>query len=331
MIGHNLPGEEPVRTPRPGTRDHIPKGGLDDASHQCHEGAHASVRRRHHPGHPGPDARGPGRRDLPVSVHGDDHLAGGLRLRLDSRQTGSRRRLRQAGHDRRAARLEDLRQGDSQGLRRGAERGASRRIHGRPPLLLGRGSGHQQDLHLRRPQRSGQAAPAQDDQRLRRQVGRSGGAAHPLRAARPDAHRGAVERQGPRRPHGAGGVQQQRRFHRDPLDADRRKAAGRESRQGRRRLRVRRARPAAAKHDAHLVLHRLEQLHDGFRQDAAGQGGDEALRADGDGLGPPRPQAEEGAACPRRAAGDPFRAAAGTQLRLHDHRPDLEDLAHLRG
>ena len=100
-------------------------------------------------------------------------------------------------------------------------------------------------------------------------IGRRRGPAHALRAARADAHRGAIERQGPRRPHGARGIQQQRRVHRDALDADRRKADGRESRQVRRRLRVRRARPAAAKHAAHLVVHRLEQLHDGPRQDAA--------------------------------------------------------------
>ena len=224
MIGHKLPGEEPVRAPRPGTRDHIPKGGLDDASHQCHEGAHASVRRRHHPGHPGSDARGPGRRDLPVSVHGNDHLAGGLRLRLDSRQAGSRRRLRQARLNRRAARLEDFRQGDSHGFGRWAERGASRRLHRRPALFLGRGPRHQQDFRLRRPTDPARPRLRQDDQRLRVQVGRSRGAAHPLRAAGEDAHRGAIERQGPGRPHGARGVQQQGRVHRDVLDPDRGKA-----------------------------------------------------------------------------------------------------------
>ena len=42
------------------------------------------------------------RRDLHVALHGEDHRAGGLRLCLDARRRGHRRRLRQARHGRRA-------------------------------------------------------------------------------------------------------------------------------------------------------------------------------------------------------------------------------------
>ena len=62
-------------------------------------------------------------------------------------------------------------------------------------------------------------------------VSRSGGAVGPhTHYALPGRMliAGAVERQGPRRPHGAGGVQQRRRFHRDPLDPNEQESRGRE-------------------------------------------------------------------------------------------------------
>ena len=75
--------------------------------------------------------------DLPVALHGEDHRPGGIRLCLDARRRGPGRRLGQAGDGRCASGLADLRQGDRQRFGRRPARGAPRRLHRRPPLLLG--------------------------------------------------------------------------------------------------------------------------------------------------------------------------------------------------
>lgn len=62
------------------------------------------------------------------------------------------------------------------------------------------------------------------------------------------------------------------------------------------------SRAAAPQRDGDFIVHRLVELHDGLRQDAAGQGGHEAFRQHGRDLGSAHPQAEEGARCPGCAA-----------------------------
>ena len=204
-----------------------------------------------------------GRRDLPVAVHAEDHGRGGVRLRLDPRGRGPGRRLRQARDRRLAQELADPRPGDPHRLGRGAPRGAPRRLHRRPALPLGERARHEPDLRLRRPHRPGEAAPRPDDRRLRPGVGRRGRAARLLRAARPDADRRPVERQGQDRPDGDRRVHERGAVHHDPLDAHRRRAARRRHREGGGRLRVRRAGPPAEERHVHDIVHRLVELHDG--------------------------------------------------------------------
>ena len=55
-------------------------------------------------------------------------------------------------------------------LGRRAPRSAPRRLHRRPPLLLGQRPGHQQDLHLRHRYRSGASKARADDRRFRREA-----------------------------------------------------------------------------------------------------------------------------------------------------------------
>ena len=62
---------------------------------------------------------------------------GGLRLRLDARRRGRRRRLRQARHHRRQPGPPDYGKVVSSRLGGRPPRGASRRLHRRPPLPLG--------------------------------------------------------------------------------------------------------------------------------------------------------------------------------------------------
>ena len=68
----------------------------------------------------------------------EDRRPGGLRLRLDARHRGPRRRLRQARDGRREPGAPRLRQGRLLGLGRRPPRGAPRRLHRRPPPPLGR-------------------------------------------------------------------------------------------------------------------------------------------------------------------------------------------------
>jgi hypothetical protein len=162
---------------------------------------------------------GAGGRDLCLALHAEDHRAGGLRLCLDARHGRRRRRIRQARDRRRARGLGHVRAGDRRRPGRGADRGASRRLHRRPAALLGGGARGQQDLRLRRRERPGEPGARADDRRLRGDLGRGGGAARRLCAARADADPGAVE-QGRQRADGARGVFQRRRLDRDALAAD---------------------------------------------------------------------------------------------------------------
>ena len=130
-------------------------------------------------------------------------------------------------------------------LGRRAPRGAPRRLHRRPPLPLGWRARRQHDLRLRRRRRS--RAARSSCRRSTRFVKDSGGVVGPhtfYRAARPHADHRALERQGPRRPDRHRRVQQRRPVRAHGLDA------------GRRRVRLRRARPAAPEPHAHLVVHR---------------------------------------------------------------------------
>ena len=126
-----------------------------------------------------------------------------------------------------------------------------------------------------------------------------------LRAARADDDLGALQLRGSWRSHRVGRVHQRRRVHLDALDAGRR---GRVQIPARvcGRLRLRRARPAPQECHADLVLHRFGQLHAPTRQGDTGRRSDEALRPKRGALGLPRPRAEEGARCARRAARDPL-------------------------
>ena len=65
-----------------------------------------------------------------------------------------------------------------------------------------------------------------------------------------------------------------------------------------------------------------------FGEAARRRGGDEALRQHDGGVGLPRPEADPDPRGPGRAARDPLGAPAAPQLRLHQHRAHLEDLAH---
>ena len=160
------------------------------------------------------------RRDLHVAVHGQDRRAGRLRLRLDARRGGRRRRAGQAGHRRRQSEIAALRQGRRCAVGRRPQRGAPLGPHRRPALSVGIGARHQQDLHLRRPQRPRKAEAAQDHRRLRRQERRRRRPAHELRAARAHAAHRPVQQPGPRRPHRDGRVHERRQLRRDALDAD---------------------------------------------------------------------------------------------------------------
>ena len=209
------------------------------------------------------------RRNLHVAVHGEDRRPGRLRLRLDARHGRRRRRTGQARHRRRQPEVEELRQGRRSGVGGRPQRGAPHRASpttaassGRPrsiPAASSSSTSH-----------TDPAKPKLVQARSTTSLQTSGGVVGPhtqLCAAGPHAADGAFEQQGPRRPYRDGRIHQRRRVHRDALDADRRRAAGRrEDRQVRRWLRLRRARAAAPQRARHLVVHRLEQLHDEPRQ-----------------------------------------------------------------
>ena len=214
---------------------------------------------------------------------------------------------------------------------RRAQRGAPRRLHRRPPLLLGHRARHQQDLHLRRPHRSGEPEAGQDHRRLRRS---SGGVVGPHGAY---ALPGRMLISGLSNAKDKGGRTGLVEYTNDgeyvathwmPVGGDGYDIPGIEHR---RRLRLRRARPAAQERHADVVVHRLEQLHEDARQADPGRRGDEALRPDHGALGLPRARAEEGVRRARRAARDPLGLGREPQLRLHLDGADLEALADLRG
>ena len=251
---------------------------------------------------------GAGRRDLHVAVHCQDPGPGGLRLRLDPGGRRHRGRAGQAGHHRHPARLRHIRPGGRLAVGGRAQRGAPFRADRRPQVPVGGRPRHQQDLRVRHPHRPAQARAAQGHHRLRGEHRGAGRPAYVLRPARAHDDHGAVEQRRSRRAHGHGRVQQQRRVHRDPLDPHRRGSdGGRQVRQARGRVRLRRAGEGGPQHHADLLVHRLVQLHDGLRGDVAGQRGHAAFRQHDGGVGHARAQAAEGAGRTGDAAGDPLR------------------------
>ena len=207
---------------------------------------------------------GAGRRNLHVAVHCQDPGPGGLRLRLDPGRRRHRGRAGQAGHHRHQSRLRDLRPSGRLVVRGRAQRSASLRTERRSQVPVGRRTGHQQDLRVRHPHRPAQARTAPGHHRFRRENRGTGRPAYVLRPAGTHDDHGALEQRRSWRAHGHGRIQQQRRVHRDPLDTDRRGSdGGRQVRQARGRVRLRRAGEGGPQHHADLLVHRLVQLHDG--------------------------------------------------------------------
>ncbi len=143
----------------------------------------------------------------------------------------------------------ELRQGRLLGLRRRPARGASRRLHRRPPLPLGRRPRRQRDLRLRRRRRS---RPPEARATINDFAEKTGGVVGPhtfYALPGPHADHRPLELEGSRRPDRPRRVRQRRRVRAHDLDARRR------------RVRLRRAREAAPQPHAHLVLHRPQELH----------------------------------------------------------------------
>ena len=192
------------------------------AFQRAHSAVHRDRARSSGPAHP--HSLG-GRRDLQLAVHGEPHQgAGGLRLRLDARRRGPGRRPGQARHRRRESEVEDLRQGRLDRLGGRARRGPPHGLHRRPPPPVGRRAREQQDPCLRRGHQPREAKAHEDHHEPRRQI-RMARAAHFLRAAGPHAGRQPVQREGSRRRHRYGGLQQQGRLRGELRDAHRQTAA----------------------------------------------------------------------------------------------------------
>ena len=174
----------------------------------------------------------------------------------------------------------------------------------------------ERDLRLRRRRRSREAEAGEDDRRRFEKdsgvVGPHGFYALPGRML---VHR-PLQREGPRRPHRHGRVQQRRRVHPHDLDAGRGAAYGYDARV---QPRLNRMLTSSFTGWKNYMLPLGELMGDA-----------EAMKHFGSthgGVGLPRAEAAPDARRARRAARDPLGAAARPRLRVHRVRADVEALA----